>query len=89
MHLFSVRNIRRWQLNVVREFNEPLQHRWLSHGACVRGQRSRTLVAMKNTVLRLLPVREGAANRQTPNPSIEGTSSSGLRPLPAAPHVKR
>jgi hypothetical protein len=25
----------------------------------------------------------------TPNPSIEGTASSGLRPPPAAPHVKR
>ena len=25
----------------------------------------------------------------TPNPSIEGTSTSGLRPLVAAPHVKR
>ena len=24
-----------------------------------------------------------------PNPSVEGTSSSGLRPPPAAPHVKR
>ncbi len=24
-----------------------------------------------------------------PNPSIEGTSTSGLRPLAAAPHVKR
>ena len=27
--------------------------------------------------------------RGTPNPSIEGTSTSGLRPLAAAPHVKR
>ncbi len=26
---------------------------------------------------------------ETPNPSIEGTSTSGLRPLAAAPHVKR
>ena len=25
----------------------------------------------------------------SPNPSIEGTSTSGLRPLAAAPHVKR
>ena len=29
------------------------------------------------------------ANAQRPNPSIEGTSTSGLRPLAAAPHVKR
>ena len=28
-------------------------------------------------------------NAATPNPSIERTSSSGLRPLPAAAHVKR
>ena len=28
-------------------------------------------------------------NAQRPNPSIEGTSTSGLRPLAAAPHVKR
>ena len=28
-------------------------------------------------------------NTQRPNPSIEGTSTSGLRPLAAAPHVKR
>ena len=27
--------------------------------------------------------------RVSPNPSIEGTSTSGLRPLAAAPHVKR
>ena len=31
----------------------------------------------------------GVQQRVPPNPSIEGTSSSGLRPLPAAPHVKR
>ncbi len=30
-----------------------------------------------------------ARARGTPNPSIEGTSTSGLRPLAAAPHVKR
>src|SRR3989442_14886135 len=29
------------------------------------------------------------APQTRPNPSIEGTSTSGLRPLAAAPHVKR
>src|SRR5881628_334759 len=29
------------------------------------------------------------ATNPRPNPSIEGTSTSGLRPLSAAPHVKR
>src|SRR5882762_7245335 len=29
------------------------------------------------------------ATNPRPNPSIEGTSTSGLRPLAAAPHVKR
>ncbi len=37
-------------------------------------------VAAKNSV---------ALVRARPNPSIEGTSTSGLRPLAAAPHVKR
>ena len=36
-----------------------------------------------------LTVLNAAARLQTPNPSIEGTSNSGLRPLSAAPHVKR
>jgi hypothetical protein len=31
----------------------------------------------------------GALSTPRPNPSIEGTSTSGLRPLAAAPHVKR
>jgi hypothetical protein len=30
-----------------------------------------------------------AGNRARPNPSIEGTSTSKLRLLAAAPHVKR
>ena len=37
-------------------------------------------VAAKNSV---------APVRARPSPSIEGTSTSGLRPLAAAPHVKR
>jgi hypothetical protein len=30
-----------------------------------------------------------SSQSSSPNPSIEGTSTSGLRPLAAAPHVKR
>jgi hypothetical protein len=37
----------------------------------------------------LLAMRIDLSHRATPNPSIEGTSTSGLRPLAAAPHVKR
>jgi len=37
-----------------------------------------------------LRTRQGAAAvQQAPNPSIEGTSNIRLRPLSAAPHVKR
>src|SRR5437870_12605485 len=32
---------------------------------------------------------EVVATNPRPNPSIEGTSTSGLRPLASAPHVKR
>ena len=35
------------------------------------------------------PITPGCRQRPQPNPSIEGTSTSGLRPLAAAPHVKR
>jgi hypothetical protein len=38
------------------------------------------ILSEEKIVLRLRPM---------PNPSIEGTSTSGLRPLAAAPHVKR
>jgi hypothetical protein len=44
--------------------------------------------AMNTKELRSLKPKLGQA-RGTPNPSIEGTSTSGLRPLAAAPHVKR
>ena len=35
------------------------------------------------------PARKHASGEQSPNPSIEATSSSKRRLLPAAPHVKR
>ena len=41
--------------------------------------------AAKQVKIRARSVRSHAR----PNPSVEGTSSSGLRPPPAAPHVKR
>jgi hypothetical protein len=52
----------------------------------------------RRVVARRLGLRPGQAkvvpgnafgSRVQPNPSIEGTSTSGLRPLAAAPHVKR
>src|SRR5881398_2157764 len=48
----------------------------------------------RSTMQRSSLVRTGTtskwfATNPRPNPSIEGTSTSGLRPLAAAPHVKR
>ncbi len=61
---------------------------------CLLGQRSSTLPAMKRRASEpMAPILnvagEAAHFGRRSNPSIEGTSNSGLRPLSAAPHVKR
>ena len=54
---------------------------WAFEGASYRSrQAALCAAAAKNSV---------APETARPNPSIEGTSTSGLRPLAAAPHVKR
>ena len=59
----------------------PNQH-WLSRlPAALKSPRTRP------RLVELL--KRELARREAPNPSIEGTSTSGLRPLAAAPHVKR
>ena len=62
--------------------------------SCSLGQRSSTLPAMKRRASEPRPlsgnvVGNAAHSSSGSNPSIEGTSTSKLRLLAAAPHVKR
>ena len=68
--------------------HQALAHGNLQRRPCTFGLRSRTLEAMNTKVSRSLSSK-ACTPSEWPNPSIEGTSTSGLRPLAAAPHVKR
>ena len=79
----------------VHEQGQPAQVAVSFHGrswlASQRGNLSSTQAVRSAAVLGE-SARDPAVtpmSTQPPNPSIEGTSTSGLRPLAAAPHVKR
>jgi hypothetical protein len=40
-------------------------------------------------VYKMLPTASARLAEQPPNPSVKGTSTSGLRPLAAAPYLER
>jgi hypothetical protein len=77
----------------VQQLCEGRRQQWASLPA-TRAGRSRarerhTAMATVRFQGPLHPITLGSRQRPQPNPSIEGTSSSKLRLLPAAPHVKR
>jgi uncharacterized membrane protein len=81
---------RRWMVrNFALTFAAVTLRLWLpaSIAVSIPGELAYQVIAWLCWVPNLL-VAELLLN-QTPNPSIEGTSTSGLRPLAAAPHVKR